>query len=60
MLLFHTIELMLANRHPMPVQAIYKQVPVFQAMPSVLRMRAPTTEISAYLQGANKREWHTS
>lgn len=46
MFLFHTIELMKFTRHPRPVQNIYKQVPVFQAMPYVVRMRAPMTEIS--------------
>jgi hypothetical protein len=45
MLSFHTTELINVNRHPRPVQNIYKQVPVFQAMPYILRM-CLTTEIS--------------
>jgi hypothetical protein len=46
MLLFHRTELVKFIRHPRPVQNIYKQVPVFQAMPYILRTRAPATEIS--------------
>ena len=45
MFLFHTTELMNSIRHPMPVQNINRQVPVFQAMPYVLRIHTPTTKI---------------
>jgi hypothetical protein len=43
MFLFHTIELMHCKRHPRPTQIMYKQVPVFQAMPYKLKTGAPIT-----------------
>ncbi len=43
MFLFHTTELMNSIRHPRPVQPMYKQVPVFQAMPYVVKTCTPTT-----------------